>query len=169
MYQIFTPTAGRIQTLRRLDINRVLFICKKPSWVQPSLYPVSTPLALLDAFSTVFLPQLPADAGYLVLTGEKNEDTSEWQSRVNLGGLTDGLADIVRYSSTVKVNRYRILAGWNLDDRRWGGKEGGILHEIADPKGSGHNDQTKGLWDGSTGIRTRHALSEPWCPSRLAT
>src|SRR6266702_6164710 len=145
MYQKISSTDDMNLTLRRLYIDRVLIICEKPSCVKPSLYTFSTPLALFDAFGTVSLFQPLADAGYLVLTGEKDEDAPGWQSRVNLGGLTNGLADIVRHSPTIKVNRHRILARRNLDDRRWGDKEGGILHEITDPKRSGHNDQTKGL------------------------
>jgi len=71
-------------TLRRLYIDRVLVICEKSSGVKTSLYAFSTPFAFFDACRTVSLFQPLADAGYLVLTGEKDEDTPRGQPRMNL-------------------------------------------------------------------------------------
>ena len=98
-----------------------------------------------DVLGTVAFFQPPADTRYLVLASEKDEDATRRQSGVNFGCLTDSIAHIVRRRASVKMNRYWVLAGWDLDDWGRSSKKCGIFYEVADPKRSRHDDQTQWL------------------------
>lgn len=110
------------RTLRRLDADRILVIPEKALGVRHTSCVLSALPSLFDALGTVSFFQPFADASYLILAGEKDENAPGRQSCVNFGGLPDGFVHIIWHSSTIEVNCHRILTRWNLDDRRWGGK-----------------------------------------------
>ena len=83
------------QTLRGIDFDRVFITSKKTLGIVSNLCALSAFPLLCDILGTVSFFQPPADARYLVLAGEKDEDATGRQSGVNFGCFTDCIVHIV--------------------------------------------------------------------------
>lgn len=81
----------------------------------------------------------------LILPCEEDEYASGREPGVDLRRLAHSLADIVTRRAPAKVDGDGVLTRGDAEHGRRARKEAGVLCEVRDAKGRGHDDEAEGL------------------------